>query len=253
MISPDNPTDAVARIKKADRILCDVDGCLISGDQALPGAAAFLDVYANRLALVSNNSTDTAPALAKRFAALGLTIKPDQIYLAGEQAIAATVDRFGPARVLMLANPTMTDAAEDAGLIIDRENPSVVMVLRDTTLTFERLQSAVTWMARGCPVIVANGDLTHPGPDGPAIETGAIVELLKACVPGTGNLTVVGKPHRGLLDSALGDIAPQNAVMIGDNPLTDIAGADAIGMPSVQIGHQSGSVAKTFADLFTHR
>ena len=90
-------------------------------------------------------------------------------------------------------------------------------------------------LARGLPLIVANPDLTHPGEDGPVIETGALLALLEACVPGARSC-VAGKPSAHLFRVALGPVAPEAAVMIGDNPDTDIAGARRLGMPSIHVG-----------------
>ncbi|MBR9840038.1 MAG: HAD hydrolase-like protein [Rhodobacteraceae bacterium] len=85
------------------------------------------------------------------------------------------------------------------------------------------------------PLIVANPDLTHPGEDGPVIETGALLALLHACVP-RARSCVAGKPSAHLFRVALGPVAPDATVMIGDNPDTDIAGARRLGIPTIYVG-----------------
>lgn len=54
------------RLDDYDAILCDLDGCLISGDRVLPGAGALLDLAGDRLVILSNNSTDTPATLSLR-------------------------------------------------------------------------------------------------------------------------------------------------------------------------------------------
>ena len=49
-------------------ILCDLDGCLVSGETVLPGAQAFIEGAGARLMVLSNNSTDTAMSLSARLA-----------------------------------------------------------------------------------------------------------------------------------------------------------------------------------------
>jgi len=70
-------------------------------------------------------------------------------------------------------------------------------------------------------------------------ETGALLSALTSCLPHA-EPEIVGKPQALLFHRAcevLG-ISPDQAVMIGDNPDTDIKGARALGMGAVLIGAQ---------------
>lgn len=237
-----SPTAIQQQLEHVAQILIDVDGCLIAGAIALPGAAVFIDRYRDKLTLVTNNSTDTAIGLSHRLSGLGLEVDPNSICLAGEEAIRVAREQFDGARVMMLANDMMQDAAQAAGLHLVTSTPEVLVVCRDTTLTWEKLSNAVLAIDAGCPVILANEDITHPGETGPAIETGAIYALLNACAQPS-RLISIGKPHPAFYKRVLGSISPENAVMIGDNPLTDIAGADRLGIPSILIGQHPAAVA----------
>ena len=44
------------------------------------------------------------------------------------------------------------------------------------------------------------------------------------------------------------DIRPEDALMIGDNPDTDVAGAGAVGMPCVTIGGAAGRTLESVAE-----
>lgn len=67
------------------------------------------------------------------------------------------------------------------------------------------------------------------------IETGALLALLHACVP-RARSCLAGKPSAHLVRMALGPVAPDATVMIGDNPDTDIAGARRLGIPTIYVG-----------------
>jgi ribonucleotide monophosphatase NagD (HAD superfamily) len=87
-------------------------------------------------------------------------------------------------------------------------------------------------------VVVSNPDLTHPGPDRlPVLETGAILQLFRACIPDLA-FKVVGKPSRIMFDIALERFGSHgaNTVMIGDNPETDGAGAISAGITPILVG-----------------
>lgn len=220
-------------LDRAERILCDLDGCLISGARVLPGAEAFVRHYASRLVLVSNNSTDTAKTLAGRLAAMGLPISADRIRLAGEAALGFACKTASSGKVLLLAGATIQQRAQELGLRPDTASPEAVILCRDATRG--QLERALPLLSKGVPLIVANPDLTHPGEHGPVIETGALAALLRACVrPQVTH--VVGKPSAYLFQTALGPVPPGKAVMIGDNRDTDIAGAQELGIPSLHVG-----------------
>lgn len=248
--SADSRAEARARLQAAERILCDVDGCLISGSVALPGAARFLQSFGDKLALISNNSTDTAETLAARLRDMGLEMAPAGIYLAGELAIETIRRRFGQARVFALANAHITAAARAAGLLPTAEDPEVVLICRDTDLTFDKLETALIWISRGLPVVLANGDLTHPGTRGPAMETGGLFAALTACVE-PAEVVTIGKPDATLFHRALDGVPPDRAIVVGDNPDTDIRGAADLGLTSILLGASPRAVAANLDILFS--
>ena len=188
--------------------------------------------------LVSNNSTDTRHSLQERLQALGFTLSLSQLTLAGEEALNWTASQFGPGPVFLLANARMRAAAAERGLMHCDRSPRSIVICRDTDLTLDRLERALHHIANGLPVVLANDDITHPGEHGPAIESGALLRLLEECHP-PAQVIRIGKPQPGLLNGALGHVAPGDAVMIGDNQLTDIAAARTAGIHPILIGAAS--------------
>src|SRR5262249_5216546 len=81
-------------IGPADRLIVDLDGTLVRGGALTPGAAAFLALFEGRFAVVSNNSTDTAPRLSALLSRLGLSVAPDRLVLAGEEMIRFAAVHF---------------------------------------------------------------------------------------------------------------------------------------------------------------
>jgi len=224
------------RVNSVQRILCDIDGCLISGSRALTGACAFVERFSDRLALVSNNSTDTKASLQVRLESLGMLLRPDQFFLAGEEALAWAATHFGAGPMFLLANARMRTAAADRGLTHCHREPRAVIICRDTDLTLERLEMALLHITKGCPVILANDDITHPGETGLAIESGALLRLLETCHPPS-RIIRIGKPKPDLLLKALGHVDARDAVMIGDNPSTDTLAARRAGITPILVGN----------------
>ena len=57
---------AHAPIDGCEAIFCDLDGCLVSGGHVYPNVREFVANHADRLWIVSNNSSDTAETLSSR-------------------------------------------------------------------------------------------------------------------------------------------------------------------------------------------
>lgn len=226
-------------IASAGGLLIDWDGCIALGDAPLPGAIRFLQANQSRVAVLSNNST----ALPQDFSAIleraGVTLPIERIVLAGAETLRQA-SAAGLRQVTVLANSRMKAHARALGLTLVKERPEAVILMRHTRFSFTDLQRAVDAVSGGARLIVSNADNTHPGRNGRLVpETGALLSALRSCLPHA-EPEIVGKPQALLFHRAcevLG-ISPDQAVMIGDNPDTDIKGARALGMGAVLIGPQ---------------
>ncbi|MFC3227952.1 HAD-IIA family hydrolase [Marinibaculum pumilum] len=226
-------------------ILCDLDGCLIAGDRLLPGAAAFLAAHGDRLWIVSNNSTDTPATLSTRLAGMGLAVDAGRILLAGTCALDWIAARWPGAAVEIHGSDAIRAHAAGLGLRLDaatRSGTGIVLLTRDTGLTYASLSRLVARLVSGTRLVVANPDFSHPGPDGaPVPETGALLQAVLSCRPGLAHDTI-GKPEPILLQAALvrAGAAAAEAVLIGDNPATDGEGARRLGIPFIRVDSAAG-------------
>lgn len=217
--------------------LIDLDGTLMSGRQLLPGARELLTRLENRFVIVSNDSEHTPQQLVGRFASLGVFLEVGQVVLAGTCALETISADHPRARVMVLGSTPLRSYARRLGLRVGEPECDVVLVARDRRFSYGRLAAAAEAVAGGAKLYVACPDLTHPGPNGQQVpEAGALAAAVLACT-GPVNHTVIGKPEPALFRlgcERLG-IDPAEAVMIGDNPLTDGAGAAALGLAFWQV------------------
>lgn len=218
--------------------LCDLDGCLVSGQTVLPGARTFVDYAGARLHLLSNNSTDTPETLSERLRALDLAIPPERILLAGTASLDHLAHTVPGATVALYGTPALRDYAHARGLYLTDDSPSHVVLTRDPGFTYDDLNRIIRQLAQGAQLIVTNPDRSHPDPDGlPVAETGALLAALRACQP---KLTcqVIGKPEPLLYRIALDrlQLPAREILAIGDNPTTDGLGARRAGMAVVLVG-----------------
>ncbi len=224
--------------ERARGFLLDWDGCCAVENRLVPGAVKFLMRHASRSVIVSNNSTNTPDDFARILARHDLGVEPGRIVLAGMEAIHRAV-RADCKRVLLLAEPRMKRIARREGLHLVDRDADLVVLLRDTGFTYDRLAAAADALADGARLIVSNPDATHPGLNGRRVpETGVLLAALGTCVDlDRVDMELVGKPSPLLYtraSEALG-IPLAELAMVGDNPSTDIAGATALGMEALLV------------------
>lgn len=245
------PASPRARIAGARAVLCDLDGCLAESNVALPGAAEFARSLGERLYIVSNNSTHDPLGLSQELALHGLEIPPHRIVLAGLLAIETSARRKPRCRILIAGSPVLRARARMLGLTHATRDVDAVLLARDTSFDYARLEHVLCEISAGAELFAANPDVSHPGRHGRIVpETGALLAAVRACLPET-PCTVIGKPKAAIYEEALrrAGVAPNEAIMIGDNPSTDVSGALMLGMDALLVGHHPLAEARGLLDL----
>ncbi|MDM9558869.1 HAD-IIA family hydrolase [Bordetella petrii] len=233
------------------RLILDLDGTLIREHEPIDGAHALLQAFRGRFAIVSNNSTHTARQLARRLRGMGLPVRAADLVLAGEQMVEYLRGHHAQARILMYASAALRRHAAARGCRLVERDAHIVALALDKRFGYAALADAAHELARGARLVVSNPDLTHPGPDGRQVpETGALLQAVRACA-GVASWHMVGKPEPAMFEEGLRRLggAPHDTLVIGDNPLTDGAGAARAGLPCLLLGPDAGAAAATPAQL----
>lgn len=224
-------------LPEASGYLIDLDGTLWSGSNFLPGALNFLAGLNRPFVIVSNDAEHVPDQISHAFATAGFAVDPSRIVLAGAVAVEQVALRSPGARVMVLGSDPLIDLARARMLVFESARPEIVVLARDRTFSFDKLAMAANAILEGARLVVACPDTTHPGRDGRVVpEVGALAAAILACV---GNIAyeTVGKPESTLFSigcERLG-IAPEECLMIGDNPATDGLGAARAGIAFCQV------------------
>ncbi len=236
---------AQAPIEGCEAIFSDLDGCLVSGRHVYPNVREFVARHADRLWIVSNNSSDTAETLSHRMAAVGLAIGARRILLAGEQAVRRIAASRPGAAISLYAEPPIRNLARSLGLRTEARKPDIVLLARDAGFTVRDLGRLIDEVHDGAAFVVTNIDTVHPDDRGrPVPETGAIVAAVRACVPSI-RFTSIGKPAPDLVELGLrlSGAPPAACVFIGDNAGTDGVAAAAAGVRFVHLRRMTANGA----------
>lgn len=232
-------------MKKSDLLagvrcfLLDMDGTIYLGEQLLPGASEFIQLLAQQgrqYLFLTNNSSKDARQYAEKFARLGLPIPPASIMTSGE-ATAMYLQRQVPgARVYVVGTESLEREFHDRGFVLTEENPEVVILGFDTTLTYNKLWKLCDFVRAGRSYIATHPDLNCPTETGFMPDIGAMIAFVKAATEREPDL-IVGKPNARIVEQAAERMGvPLSAMcMIGDRLYTDIALGSTAGIPTILV------------------
>lgn len=220
-------------------VLCDLDGCLISGTHVYRSTGAFVKRCGERLWIVSNNSSDTAASLSSRLAALKLDIDAARIVLAGQEALLQFAGQHMGSAISLQVDAPLRLLASQLGIADCAIDPDVVLVGRDPRFNLARLEEIAAFIVDGAQLWITNPDRTHPSATGkPVPETGVLLAAIEACC-GPVAARSIGKPAPDMIEIALerSGADRSRALFIGDNAATDGEAARAAGIDFVRIRH----------------
>lgn len=218
-------------------IICDMDGVLWRGGNALPGFHEFFTLLQDlklEHIFVTNNSSKTPQTHMDKLARMGEHTTTDHILtsaLAGADYLAAHASTG--ARVYVIGGPGVIQALTARGFCLSAGDVAdYVMVGWDQHLTWDKLAVATRLILAGAGFVATNPDCTFPMETTLAPGNGAQIAALQAATGVTPS--VAGKPHPILYEQAQArmGIAPEHTLVIGDRLDTDILGGIRLGMPT---------------------
>ena len=254
-------TDPIARvsigalIERYELVLFDAYGVLVHSAGALSGAQqtiARLNALGKPYAVLTNDASKLPATAAQRYAGFGLDIPVERIISSG----LLLVDYFDRhrlhgARCIVLGTPDSNRFVEQAGgSIVPADSPCDMLVVGDENgYNFvETVDATLSTLFRTIDagehvrLVLPNPDLIFPhGEDRFGIAAGSVALIIESALrrryPQRTDLVFdrLGKPQGDLYEAAMTRFGTRNAVMIGDQIETDIAGATACGIDSALI------------------
>ncbi|MGV3354621.1 TIGR01457 family HAD-type hydrolase [Streptococcus orisratti] len=206
--------------------LIDLDGTIYKGKSRIPAGERFIARLQERgipYLLVTNNTTRT-PEMVQNMLESQFNVKTplETIYT----ATMATVDYMNDMKrgktAYVIGEKGLKDAIAQAGYQEDIEHPAYVVVGLDTDLTYEKLAIATLAIQKGAMFIGTNPDLNIPTERGLMPGAGSLINLLQSAT--RVEPVIIGKPKAIIMNKSLDvlGVARHEAVMVGDNYLTDI-------------------------------
>lgn len=249
-----------------DVFLFDLDGVIYLGDEALPEAVESVNrLYEmdKDLRFLTNDPRPKRQTIASNLQELGIDAQEEEIITSGWATVHYLAQQDVATAAVVGSEGLQTELREE-GIEITDDNPDAMLVGADEETSYLDIQRATRHIHRGATFVGTNPDGSFPTPDGPAPGAGAIVRAVEAAA-GT-EPTVIGKPEPLMFEMALDGVPDDSqAVVVGDNPATDILGAHRADLSGILVAEDEPTAASardlqqpdatisTLAGLFTAR
>ena len=232
-------------LSKIRHVALDMDGTIYKGGTLFNFTKPFLsllDELGIGYTFLTNNPSKSVEDYMKHLLKMGIESDETQLYTSTQCTIEFLQKEYPDSkRIFALGTPSMCQQFTDAGFVQTEDShldePDLVVIAFDMTLSYQKLCRAAYWIKKGKPFIATNPDFVCPT-DQPTVlvDCGSICACLQA---GTGiaPAKVLGKPDPEMLRGILAhhSLQPHELAMVGDRTYTDVAMAQRAGAVSVLV------------------
>jgi len=227
---------------EVDGLMIDLDGVVARGNRPIEGAAQAIEDLRSkgiRLVFATNNATATIEQRLDKLSSLGLKVTEDELVTSAVvTAEELAIRGFGGSSAFVIGKDGIRAALADVGIetVAGRagESAPLVVVSGDDGFDYEAMRVASTAVRNGAFFVATNDDVTFPTSRGLVPGAGAI---LASVITASGRTPeIMGKPFRPMMEAAARRLEGcQSIGVIGDQPATDLAGAQEMGWRSILV------------------
>lgn len=215
--------------------LFDLDGVFYNDTRSIPGGSTVIAQVRARgvsFRFVTNTTSTGRAALARKLQTFGIEADAHEIFQPAVAAAQFLRERDASGAFFV----TDDSRGEFAGVRADSRQPDYV-VLGDLgdAWTYAQLNQALRYLLNGAQLIALGMSRYWYADDGPRLDVGPLASAL-AYASGHPPI-VLGKPAAAFFLMAVHDLGvdPAHCTMVGDDIVTDIGGAQAVGMRGVLV------------------
>lgn len=238
-----NPMVDLSKIK---RVVFDMDGTIYKGGTLFPFTPKVFETLESlniEYTFLTNNSSKSAKDYLKKILNLGLKATPDNITTSASATFFYLKEHYSDVKkIYVLGTASLREEFTDHGYeMIDEfnetEEPELVVVAFDTTLTYERLCKATYWVGQNKPYVATHPDTVCPTDLKTILVDCGAVQALIEDVTGRKPEAVPGKPDKDMIIGIMDKygLKKDEIMMVGDRIYTDLEMARRAGVPGVLV------------------
>ena len=205
----------------------DMDGTIYLDSVWIDGAKEFLAALTasgRKYCFMTNNSSRSASIYVEKLLNMGLVIDPEtQLITSGHATVEYLKRQYSGKKVYLFGNPMVRMEFESRGIVLDEENPDVVVTSFCTSFHYRDLCTLCDFVREGLPYVATHPDFNCPTRTGFIPDIGSLSAYVEAST-GRRPDKVVGKPESEIIDYALGVMGAQReeTCVVGDRLYTDV-------------------------------
>ncbi len=244
----------VTDTRRIETWLTDMDGVLVHEEEAVPGAADFIETLkrsGHRFMVLTNNSIYTPRDLRARLLGSGIDVPEDSIWTSALATAKFLGEQQPAGSAFVLGESGLTTALHDVGYVLTSRNPDYVVLGETRTYSFETITQAIRLIENGARFIATNPDASGPSAQGTLPATGSVAALISTA---TGRSPYyIGKPNPLMMRSALNQLEAhsETTVMVGDRMDTDVISGLEAGLRTILV--LTGSTTAEQVEEFPYR
>lgn len=231
-------TDSAKMLKNIKLFVLDMDGTFYLGNRLIEGSIGFLEKLketGREFLFFTNNASRNSAFYVRKLADMGCSVDEKDIITAGDVTIAFLNENYPGSSVYLVGTEFLRESFIKGGIALTEDAPDIVVFSFDTTLTYEKIYKACTFIRKGALFIATHPDLNCPTEDGFLPDCGSMCAMIEAS---TGvKPRYLGKPYRETADMirlATGRKDSEIA-FVGDRLYTDIATGVNNGMTGILV------------------
>ncbi len=218
-------------------LIFDLDGVLYTGDEPVPFAVESVNALRRRgftVRFLTNNSSRTRAFYADKLQDMGFQASEDEMMSSASAARRLLLERSpGGARAFVIGEEGLYEELGPEFRVVgpgELETADYVVVGFDREFNYDKLADGLEALLAGAEFIATNLDATYPMPGGKLLPGGGSIVAALAAAAGR-EPVVTGKPNPAGIRALMADAgaAPEETLLIGDRPSTDMATAKNAG------------------------
>lgn len=234
--------------------LMDMDGVLVRGRTAIPGAADFiarLNEMGLKYLVLTNNPLYTPRDLAHRLQTVGLNVPEGRIFTSAIATARFIQAQMPNGKAYVIGESGLTDAIHEIDYVMTDHEPDYVVLGETHGYNVTNITRAIRLIMDGARFVATNPDPSGPSEEGIVPACGAMAALIEKA-SGVAPF-FVGKPNPLMMRSALNylGVHSEDTVMIGDRMDTDIVAGVNSGMETILV--LTGVTRAEEVDRFPYR
>ncbi|MDR1690879.1 MAG: HAD-IIA family hydrolase, partial [Candidatus Methanoplasma sp.] len=210
---------------RPSRLMIDMDGTIYKGRNVINGAPEFIRFLNNEnipFVFLTNNSSNTREYYVNKLKAMGFEVSKDAVLTSTIATVRFIKERRAGKKVFVIATPDVTKEIEESGITSCEEEPDIVLLTFDRSITFDKINKAYHFIMKGAELIATHPDDLCPTEDAYDVDIGQFIHMLSVLTGATP--IIVGKPSMLMIEMAAGEMGvdKDSTMMIGDRLYTDI-------------------------------